>query len=147
MPKPSPPIQLSAEEKSELEQFVSQGRRSARAIKRAHILLHRHAGQGVKATSEQVGVSQATVYNICNQYLAGGVSAALAEKPRSGQPPRLNGRQQAAVTVLACSDPPAGHARWTIRLLADKAVEVSIVERIAPETMRQFLKKTNLSLG
>jgi transposase len=110
-------------------------------------LLHRHANQSVKATSEVVGVSQATVYNICNQYLAGGVSAALTEKPRSGQPPRLNVRQQAKVTVLACSDPPAGHARWTIRLLADKAVEVSIVEQIAPETMRQFLKKTNLSLG
>jgi transposase len=147
MPKQSPPIQLSAEEKSELEQFVSQGQRSARAIKRAHILLQRDAGQSVKATSAVVGVSQATVYNICNQYLSEGVSATLAEKPRSGQPPRLNVRQQAAVTMLACSDPPTGHGRWTIRLLADKAVEVAIVEQIAPETIRQFLKKTNLSLG
>jgi hypothetical protein len=84
MPKQSPLIQLSAEEKSELEQFVSQGKRSARAIKRAHILLHRHAGQSVKATSEVVGVSQATVYNICNQYLSE-VSATYDKVPKSAR--------------------------------------------------------------
>jgi hypothetical protein len=56
-------------------------------------------------------------------------------------------RQEAAITVLACSDAPAGHARWTVRLLADRVVKAEIVDSIAPETIRRFLKKTNLSLG
>jgi transposase len=112
-----------------------------RAIKRAEILLGRHAGANAKITSMHVGVSQATVYNVCNNYLANGWPAALRERPRRGQPAKLDGRQQAELTVLACSDPPAGHARWTIRLLADKAVEMALVDSIAPETVRQFLKK------
>ena len=147
MPKYCRPIELKAGEKQALERFVSQGKQSARAIKRARILLERHVGVNVKMTSQIVGVSQATVYNVCNHYRTNGWQAALREQPRSGQPVKLDGRQQAALTVLACSDPPAGRARWTIRLLADKAVEVAIVERIVPETIRQFLKKTNLSLG
>jgi transposase len=97
--------------------------------------------------SARVGVSPATVYNIRHRYEAEGVRAALEERPRSGQPRKLNLEQEAQLTVLACSDAPVGHARWTIRLLADKVVELGIVEHIAPETVRQFLKKTNLSLG
>ena len=147
MPKHSQPIELKAAEKQALERVVNQGKQSARAIKRARILLERHAGVNVKLTSQVVGVSQATVSNVCKHYRTNGRQAALREQPRSGQPVKLDGRQQAALTVLACSDPPAGRARWTIRLLADKAVEVAIVEHIVPETIRQFLKKTNLSLG
>jgi transposase len=101
----------------------------------------------VAAISHQVGVSLGTVYAIRQRYVSEGVSAALEERPRSGQPRKLKLEQEAQLTVLACSDAPAGHARWTIRLLADKAVELGIVEHIAPETVRQFLKKTNLSPG
>lgn len=147
MPKQLPPLSLSETEQSYLHEYVNRGKRAARAIKRAQILLHSHAGKSVRDISEQVGVVPATVYNIRHRYQAEGISAALEERPRSGQPRKLNLMQEAQLTVLACSDAPEGHARWTIRLLADRAVEVGIVEQIAPETVRQFLKKTNLSPG
>jgi transposase len=147
MPKQLPPLRLTSEERDYLQHYVRVGQRSARGIKRAHMLLQSDAGLAVSTISEQVGVSPATVYAIRHRYAAEGVEAALAEKPRSGQPRRLKLAQEAQLTVLACSAAPEGHARWTIRLLADKAVELGIVEHIAPETVRQFLKKTNLNLG
>ena len=147
MPKQLPRCSLLSEERAYLQQYVRTCQRSARAIKRAHILLYSDAGHPVSTVCEQVGVCPATVYSIRHRYEAEGVEAALAEKPRSGQPRRLNLAQAAQLTVLACSEAPPGPARWTIRLLADKAVEVGIVEHIAPETVRQFLKKTNLNLG
>lgn len=147
MPKLLPPLTLTADDRTYLQSYVRTGQRSARAIKRAQILLQSDAGGSVAAISEQVGVAPGTVYAIRHRYEAEGVVAALEERPRSGQPRKLNLTQEAQLTVLACSDAPAGHARWTIRLLADKAVEVGIVEHIAPETVRQFLKKTNLNLG
>ena len=147
MPTHLPPLSLSDTEQSYLHEYVSRGKRSARGINRAQILLRSHAGQSVSEVSQQVGVSPATVYNIRHRYEAEGVVAALEERPRSGQPRRLNLEQEAPLTVLACSAAPVGHARWTLRLLADQAVELGIVEQIAPETVRQFLKKTNSSLG
>jgi transposase len=147
MPKHLPPLTLTAEERTYLESYVRTGQRSARAIKRAHIVLQSNAGQAVATISEQVGVALGTVYAIRHRYEAEGVEAALEERPRSGQPRRLNLTQEAQLTVLACSEAPEGRARWTIRLLADKAVELAIVEHIAPETVRQFLKKTHLNPG
>jgi putative transposase len=147
MPKSIPPLTLKQEEQKYLERFVNQGKRSARAIKRARILLYRHVGKTPTGTSELAEVSLGTVCNVSARYHADGLQAALEEKPRSGQPVKLNLRQQAELTMLACSEAPSGHARWTIRLLADKAVELEIVDCIAPETIRQFLKKTTLSLG
>jgi len=141
MPKQLPPLCLSEIEQSYLHEYVNRGKRSARGIKRAQILLRSHAGQSVREISQQVGVSPATVYNIRHRYQAEGVAAALEERPRSGQPRKLNLTQEAQLTVLACSAVPEGRARWTIRLLADQAVELGIVEQIAPETVRQFLKK------
>lgn len=147
MTRPPQPIHLSDEEKHYLETFVSQGKRSARAIKRAHVLLQRHAGQRPHQSAESAGVSLGTVYNVCRRYRAEGVVAALAEKPRSGQPAKLTLRQQAELTVLACSEPPDGRARWTVRLLRDQAVELKLVDEVGRETIRQFLKKTNSSPG
>jgi putative transposase len=147
MSKPIPSLTLTQKEQNYLERFVNQGKRSARAIKRARILLYRHAGKTPKDTRKLVEVSLGTVCNVSARYHAEGLQAALEEKPRSGQPVKLNLRQQAELTTLCCSEAPCGHARWTIRLLADKAVELEIVDRIAPETIRQFLKKINLSLG
>jgi putative transposase len=147
MSKPLPPLNLSTEEQGYLKTFMNRGKRSARAIKGARILHYRHAGKNPKEAGALAGVSLSTVYNICARYRQEGVEAALAEKARPGQPPKLDLRSQAELTVLACSEAPAGHARWTVRLLADKAVEREIVDRIAPETIRQFLKKTNVGLG
>lgn len=147
MPTPLPPLKLSTEEQAYLKSFMNRGKRSARAIKRARVLHYRHADKSPKETSALAGVSRSTVYNICERYQHEGLVAALREKARPGQPPKLDLRCQAELTVLACSKAPTGHARWTVRLLADKAVELEIVDHIAPETIRQFLKKTNLNLG
>ena len=140
-------IHLRADEREQLHSFVSRGTRSVRALKRAYVLLALDAGQLPRAASEQAGVSLGTVYNVYHRYRETGLSGVLAERPRPGRPPRLDLHQQAELTLLACSDPPAGRERWTIRLLADKAIELGIVEHSAPETVRQFLKKTGSSRG
>lgn len=147
MPKRIQPLTLSDSEQSELKAIVNQGSHSARMIKRAQILLHSHAGKKPQEVAEWLDVCLSTIYNTRQHYLDEGLTAALSEKARPGQPAKLDLRQQAQVTVLACSEAPAGHARWTVRLLADRVVRTEIVDSIAPETIRQFLKKTNLSLG
>ena len=147
MPKRIQPITLAANEANELRGIINQGSHPARMIKRAQILLHSHAGKVPQEIAGWLDVCLSTIYNTRQRYLAEGLAAALNEKARPGQPAKLDIRQQAAVTVLACSQAPAGHARWTVRLLADRVVKAEIVDHIAPETIRQFLKKTNLSLG
>jgi putative transposase len=143
MANPIQPIILSEQEQRELQAIVNQGSHSARKIKRAQILLHSHAGKRPPVVAEWLDVCLSTVYNTRRRYLDEGLAAALSEKARSGQPPKLDLRQQAEITRLACSQAPAGHARWTVRLLADHVVQAEIVDHIAPETIRQFLKKTN----
>jgi len=147
MPKQSQPVELQPEEEAYLKRYVSQGKQSARAIKRAHLLLHRHAGKSPQESAELAGVSLATVYNVCHRYHAEGVEAALEEKPRSGQPRKLQLHHEAALTVLACSEPPDGRARWSVRLLHDKAIELGIVDDVGRDTIRLFLKKMHLNHG
>jgi transposase len=147
MPKRTTPIQLTSDEVKYLDKFINTGKRSARAIKRAQILLHSHAGKTPAQICEVVSTSVATVYLTRQHYRQEGVQAAIQEKPRPGQPRRLSSEQEAALTVLACSDAPDGRAQWSVRLLADKAVEISIVERIGRETIRRFLKKMRSSRG
>jgi transposase len=77
-----------------------------------------------------------------NRYLTEGLEATLKDKPRSGKPPRITGLEKAKITALACSDAPAGHVCWTLRLLADRAVEQGLVESISHKTVGQILKKT-----
>ena len=88
-------------------------------------------------------VSQQTVYNLKRRFLQGGLQAALYDQPRSGRPIEIDGRQRAKITALACSTPPEGRARWTLRLLADKAVELGHLQRLSHTKARQILKKTN----
>ena len=92
------------------------------------------------AAALQAGV--ATVFNIKRRYLSEGLATALHDKPRSGKPARISGESRARITALACSQAPEGHARWTLRLLADKAVELGFVESISHNTVKEVLKKT-----
>jgi putative transposase len=147
MPKLIQTLILSEDEQNALKKLVNQGKHAARQIKRAQILLHSHAGKTPQEVANLLGVSRSAVYKIRQRYLSEGLKSALVEKARPGQPAKLDLRQQAAITLLACSKAPAGHARWSIRLLADRVVKAEIVDHIAPETLRLFLKKTNLSLG
>lgn len=147
MPKRITPIELSSDEVAYLNQFINTGKRSARAIKRAQILLHSHAGKTPTQISEIVSTSVATVYLTRQHYRQEGVQTAIEEKTRSGQPRRLSSEQEAAITVLACSDAPDGHAQWSVRLLTDKVIEIGLVERVGRETIRRFLKKMRSNRG
>jgi transposase len=91
--------------------------------------------------------SQKTVINVRQRYLTEGLTAALYDKARPGQTPKLTGEVEAQLTLLACSDPPEGYAHWTMRLLADKLVELEVVESISHVAVWERLKKTNYTPG
>ena len=114
-----------------------------RAVRRAQALLALATGIGQQAAGLAVGLSRQAVSKLRRRYEAAGWQAALAEAPRSGGPPHLDGPQRAAVTALACTPAPVGHSRWTLRLLADKAVGLRLVDTVSHETVRQVLKKTS----
>lgn len=145
MARPITPFTLLAADQASLEDFTRTGRRPVRAVRRAQALLALATGIGQQAAGQAVGLSRQAVSQLRRRYEEAGWQFALAEAPRSGTPPRFNGAQRAAVTALACTPAPVGHSRWTLRLLADKAVELAVVESISHETVGQVLKKTNCS--
>jgi transposase len=136
-------IQLSKEEHRSLKTLFSGGKDSNHKQTRARILDLLARKTPAAEIAALLGCSPTTVYNVRNRYQAEGLDSALTEKPRSGKPPRLTGEQKARITALACSDAPAGHSRWTLRLLADKSVELGFVETISHNHVRKILKKTS----
>jgi transposase len=144
-------IELSADERTELEQLIHAGKASARKQTRARILLLGDRSRGQKRTdreiAEAVMCNKTTVGNIRRRYVEGGLPKALNDKGWPGAKPKLNGEGEAKLTMLACSEPPQGHARWTLRLLADQMVELGYIESISYVTIGEYLKKTNLNLG
>jgi transposase len=141
-------IKLSQEERQALEKMTKAGTISARKLKRIRILLLSDESEHGPAKANQeiaqiVEVSPVTVSRIRKRYLEGGLSEALEEKPRSGAPRKFDGADRAKVTALACTDPPEGHAQWSLRLLADKMVELEYVDEISHMTIQEVLKKTN----
>ena len=140
-------VRLSASERADLERLTSGGVTSVRKYKRARVLLLADESNGGCALrdgeiAQWVDVSVATVDRIRGRYAQEGLSCALSEKPRPGRPRTFSGRQRAQITALACSTPSEGRQRWTLRLLADKLVELAFVERISHTTVREVLKKT-----
>lgn len=136
-------IQLSKEERSSLKTLFSGGNGSNRQQTRARILDLLVRNTSANDIAALLGCSPTTVYNIKNRYRAEGLESALTEKPRSGKPPRISGEQKARITALACAEAPEGHARWTLRLLADKAVEFGFCDSISHNHARTILKKTS----
>ena len=143
MARPITPFALPAADQAALEKLTRTGRRPVRAVHRAQALLALATGIGQQAAGQAVGLSRQAVSKVRRRYEEAGWQAALAEAPRSGGPRRFDGPQRAALTALACTPVPVGHSRWTLRLLADKAVELCLVETISHETVSQVLKKTN----
>ena len=88
-----------------------------------------------------LGVSARTVASTRQRYVEEGIESALNEKPRPGRPPKLTGRDEAKLALIACSEPPEGRARWSVRLLTDKLIELDIVDSISREAVRQYIKK------
>jgi transposase len=147
MPEKIYPIQLSEEERRQLQKYVKQGKKSARAMNRARILLLAGEQQTDEEITKVLGVNRTTIYRVRKEYCTAGINNALEEKPRCGAPAKIDGRVEATLTMLACADPPKGSGRWTLQLLAEKLVELEVVESISLPTVRTALKKTNLNLG
>ena len=140
-------VTLSADERTQLRALLRRGTASARRLTRARILLKADADLTDVEVAEGVGVGIATVHRIRQRCVEEGLEVALGERRRKGAAPKFTPKQHAHVIALACSTPPAGHARWTLRLLADRVVELGLVERCSYETIRRTLKKTPLSPG
>lgn len=144
-------IHLNEDERLELEQLIKSGIHSARVIGRARTLLLLDRSQGKKRTIadvvEAAMVSQRTVSNLKKRYFEGGLEGALYDKPRPGAKPKIDGEVEAHLIAIACSDPPEGYERWTLRLLANELVSLELVESISHVAVGEVLKKTNLSPG
>ena len=140
------PVKLKPRERKELKKLISKGIAKARTITRARILLMAHEGKTDTHIIENLTVARNTIRAIRSRYIEGGLELALKERPRSGAPEKFTGRQRAKITAIACSEPPEGRSRWTLRLIADKVVELGISEEISYKTVERTLKKTNLSL-
>jgi transposase len=100
-----------------------------------------------EAIAEAFEIGLSTIHRLRQRLVEEGLDAALTRKPRSPRPPKMDGKKEARLVMLACSEPPAGRARWTLELLADKMVELRVVDSLSRETVRLRLKKTKLSLG
>lgn len=145
------PIQLSGEQRAELEQLIHTGNAAARVQTRARILLlssqDRSDGRRDAYICEALHTSEATVQKTRRLFFREGLQRALYDKPRAGRPPRITGVVQAQLTMLACSTPPEGRSRWTLQLLADKMVELHYIDIISDQAVSDTLKKTNSSPG
>ena len=141
MPSKKYLINLSDEERQELSELTCKGELKARKFKRAMILLKANEGFSDPQIMAAVNVSRPCVERLRKRFVEGGLERSLNEDPRPGQKRKLDGRAEAQLVATACSNAPAGHEHWTIRLLAGKLIELGIVESISPETVRLTLKK------
>ena len=146
MPQKKYHVDLTDEERAELEQMLKGGKHNSRKLTRARILLLVDAGKKDAEIVEALSTARPTVERTRQRFVEQGLGC-LDERLRHGARPRLTDKQQARLVAVACTDAPDGHARWTLQLLADKAVELKFVDSIARETVRQMLKKTNSSRG
>ena len=135
-------VSIEQEQINFLINLTSKGKEAARKIKRAH-LLFANKGKKDKEIAELVGVSTGTVERIRKRFVLEGLENSLEEKPRSGQPKKIDGRGEALLIAKACSNPPEGRTRWTIRLLEENLIELEVSD----STIQRTLKKMQLSLG
>ena len=147
MARPATPLVLTASEREALILLTKTGVHKSREIIRARALLLMDAGKSKSEVMSALSIDPNHYFRIKSRYLKGGLSDALEERPRSGQPPKITERLEAQITSLACSDSPAGTARWTLSLLNEKLVELEYVDVISDESIRKVLKKANLSPG
>lgn len=153
MPKKTYIVELASEERSRLKQLINTGRTAAYKQRHARILLladQGPRGPAMKDTdiAKAVGCGRVTVERVRKRFVDEGLQEALARhKSRRQYQRKLDGQGEAHLIALACSEPPQGQKRWTLRLLADRMVALQYVECVSYQTVRRTLKKTNLSLG
>ena len=138
-------VDLADEERNRLRELVRSGKHSARRMRCGHVLLKAHAGWTDQKISEALDIGIRTVQRIRQRFVQEGMEVALGARSRKPKPYRrkLDGRQEAQLIALACSEAPEGRTRWTLRMLADRMVELCYVDTVCHETVRRVLKKTN----
>ncbi len=145
------PLYLTPQQRNELEDLIKSGNAPARVQTRARILLLSDRSLGDFRKDAEIAkvllCTAGTVLTIRHRCLQEGLQAALFEKPRPGAAPKITGEIEAKITLLACSDPPEGHARWTIRLLTKRVIELGLVESVTAPTIWERLKKTRSNPG
>ena len=135
-------VELSVDDRESLQELIKKSTLSVQVWQRAQGLLCLDQGRTLQSVASEVGVCYLTVGKWRDRYQQDGL-ALLQDKPRSGRPPRIEGVQRAKVTALACSTPPEGHARWSLRLLADHAVELGYVEEISHDSVQRILNSSS----
>jgi putative transposase len=135
-------VELTQTDRVYLEGLISKGDLKAKAYRRALGLLELDRGKTYTVVSQTLQVTIPTLSSWATEYKESGLQV-LADQPRSGRPVQIDGNQRAKITALACSTPPEGHAQWSLRLLAEKAVELDYCEHISHTEVGQILKKTN----
>jgi transposase len=140
-------VKLTPEEREELLAITSKGKASARMLKRAMVLLASDDGDSDSTIAGKLRLHSDTVSDIRRRCAEGGVQAGLHDRRHPGKARLLDGRQEAHLIALTCSTPPEGRSRWTMQLLADKLVELQVVENISDETVRRTLKRGTKTLA
>ena len=142
-------VSLSTADREYLQGILSKGKHAASKINRARMLLLLSQGATAEQVADKTGAALSTAYKIWNRYLEEGRDAerAVTEKPRPGQPPKLTDAVKAHITAIACSSPPEGRSQWSLKMIADRVVELGCVEGISTEAVRKYLKKSSSSPG
>ena len=144
MPKKKYIVELTQAEKEELLEYINKGKTAARKIKRTNILLLANEGHTDVQIVDTLQASMATVQRIRQRFVEGNLAFALNEKHRSGRPVEFDGNQEAYLVSLACSHPPQGRKCWTMQLLANRLIEMEVIEKVSDETVRLRLKKADI---
>jgi transposase len=140
-------VRLSADQRAQLEQMIAAGRHAAAALVHARVLLKADPsdggpGWGDVAIADALECSAGTVARVRKRFAQSGLDAAVhRKKPTGRQYRKLDGQQEAKLVALACSAPPEGKGRWTLKMLADRLVELEVVDAVSDETVRRTLKK------
>ena len=147
MPKKTYIVDLTDDERKALKELLKGGKHSARKLNRARILLLADDDKTDPEIAEALHTGIATVQRIRQRFVEGNLEGALNEKPRPGGTKKLNQKGEAVLETLAHSKPPAGRKRWTLQLLADRLVELKVVDSISHETVRKEVKKKGFDLA
>src|SRR2546421_3804141 len=137
-------VQLSKQEQRQLRRLLSGGVQPVRTVARAMALRQRAEGQTIRKVAASIGLTPKTVWLVSQHYRQGGLERAVYDGPRPGNPRLLDAQQQQRIIALACSKPPEGRARWTVRLLVEEVVKRKLVPRVGRETIRVLLETHDL---
>ena len=140
-------VELTPVQRADLAERLEFRPLTGRQRRRVQILLRADDGLADEQIAAATGAGRATVERVRKRFAAEGCEAALVEKPRRGAPALLDGKQEARIVALACTDAPEGQTGWSARLLANRAVELEVVETVSESTVRRLLKKTRSSRG